>query len=660
LNEIHGFNFGIKRLKQAEEFAAMDKALDDKINNYLQQRSDFDEEKESLRIQAEIFLSNFNEEDFENFTPDLQNSILIALKNHRYEMLHDVSDDITPTDFSKKQLDSYLEYVNMKDKVTKKVLHENQNGTKVTHGKFVSDPKKKFMLLEGKNVMERMNSMGEEEIVQMEDDIEEEDSFKPLEEEDDLEIELDDVQTEHLMKMFQPKHEEVFEISSEDEAEAPKVGLKRRFDFPESVEKKAKLDDPVVIDTETLHEIRLSKTLVAQDQEDDDTDFEIMPEAPERSERNEPMSVPTPKTAPIENPPNIEVPFEEIITLESPGRSPVYTNPDTTTPLRNIQQEPLLENSTDVPIELNEPPTTLQVDPNNIVEHFDDITLDQFYEEDMNLQGEMAQSRKKSAHVTRSLIEQTKELLDLLGIPHITAPYEADAQCAYYNQIGAVDTVITEDSDVFLFGATSICSNIFSRDDNDHPEIYTMKNIESTMKLDRSKLIQLGYLLGGDYTDGVRNCGIVNAMECVVYFHNEKEVLEENISTSLHDFANWVRDLTIPEKGSFEDKIFKQKVKFVLPMSFPEDKIMNAYISPIVKQDVPDFKWGNLEMDKLYQFTSDYMQMTAQETDQLVKPALENRNNSQTNIQSFFIDGAVGEVKSKRLQKAIEKLNVKK
>jgi hypothetical protein len=137
LNEIHGFNFGIKRLKQAEEFAAMDKALDDKINNYLQQRS-----------------------DFENFTPDLQNSILIALKNHRYEMLHDVSDDITPTDFSKKQLDSYLEYVNMKDKVTKKVLHENQNGTKVTHGKFVSDPKKKFMLLEGKNVMERMNSMG--------------------------------------------------------------------------------------------------------------------------------------------------------------------------------------------------------------------------------------------------------------------------------------------------------------------------------------------------------------------------------------------------------------------------------------------------------------------------------------------------------------------
>ena len=36
------------------------------------------------------------------------------------------------------------------------------------------------------------------------------------------------------------------------------------------------------------------------------------------------------------------------------------------------------------------------------------------------------------------------------------APGEAEAELAYFNQILAIDLVLTSDSDVFLFGATHV------------------------------------------------------------------------------------------------------------------------------------------------------------------------------------------------------------
>lgn len=39
----------------------------------------------------------------------------------------------------------------------------------------------------------------------------------------------------------------------------------------------------------------------------------------------------------------------------------------------------------------------------------------------------------------------------------IVAPYEADAQLAYLNQKGYVDFIISEDSDLLVFGCKKVC-----------------------------------------------------------------------------------------------------------------------------------------------------------------------------------------------------------
>jgi 5'-3' exonuclease len=61
----------------------------------------------------------------------------------------------------------------------------------------------------------------------------------------------------------------------------------------------------------------------------------------------------------------------------------------------------------------------------------------------------------------------------MFGLPYIIAPMEAEAQCAYMDTIELVDGVVTDDSDVFLFGGRSVYKNLF--DDRKYVETYYMK-----------------------------------------------------------------------------------------------------------------------------------------------------------------------------------------
>lgn len=74
-----------------------------------------------------------------------------------------------------------------------------------------------------------------------------------------------------------------------------------------------------------------------------------------------------------------------------------------------------------------------------------------------------------------------------------------------------VDGVITDDNDVFLFGAKTVYRNFF--EEKKYVEEYRADQLAADLALTRDKLVRLALFLGSDYTEGVQGVGIVNAME---------------------------------------------------------------------------------------------------------------------------------------------------
>lgn len=100
------------------------------------------------------------------------------------------------------------------------------------------------------------------------------------------------------------------------------------------------------------------------------------------------------------------------------------------------------------------------------------------------------------------------ELLQFLGVPYVQAAGEAEAMCAFLNKHQVVDGCITNDGDVFLYGARTVYRNFTINSKDQHVDVYKMEDIERRLCLSRDSLIGLAVLSGCDYLPkGVKGVG---------------------------------------------------------------------------------------------------------------------------------------------------------
>jgi flap endonuclease-1 len=106
---------------------------------------------------------------------------------------------------------------------------------------------------------------------------------------------------------------------------------------------------------------------------------------------------------------------------------------------------------------------------------------------------------KRTVHITKAQIEECIELLEIMGIPYIVAPEEADSQCAELVKSGLADGVLTEDMDIMTFGANKIYRNLTSYK-KDTVEIL-MEDVLKELQLNYEQFVELCLLFGCDYCD---------------------------------------------------------------------------------------------------------------------------------------------------------------
>lgn len=131
------------------------------------------------------------------------------------------------------------------------------------------------------------------------------------------------------------------------------------------------------------------------------------------------------------------------------------------------------------------------------------------------VQGKLEEARKYSqatSVLTNKMIEESKRLLSLLGIPTIQAPSEGEATAANLTNTDLVQICASQDYDSILFGARRLVRNITISGKRKVPnrnayidvplEIFHLEDILDQTKLTNEQLVDVGILIGTDYNSG--------------------------------------------------------------------------------------------------------------------------------------------------------------
>lgn len=129
--------------------------------------------------------------------------------------------------------------------------------------------------------------------------------------------------------------------------------------------------------------------------------------------------------------------------------------------------------------------------------------------------GDFTLAQKMAArimHYSPQMVEETQRLLDLLGVPWVTAAAEGEAQAAVMAAKGQLDVVATQDWDALLYGSPVLIRNMM--DDGSkrygrvvHAESINLQTMLAENDLSREQLVDLAIMIGTDYHPGIKGIG---------------------------------------------------------------------------------------------------------------------------------------------------------
>ncbi|EJK53385.1 hypothetical protein THAOC_27193, partial [Thalassiosira oceanica] len=285
----------------------------------------------------------------------------------------------------------------------------------------------------------------------------------------------------------------------------------------------------------------------------------------------------------------------------------------------------------------------------------------------------------------------------LCGIPWVESPSEAEAQCAALERLGLVDGVVTEDSDIFVFGGQKVykvmtVSDLRSflrfptfadradprRANPPPPAIRTFSTSRSSSRPTTPGTSSASWAWtrtgsspwrcswAGTTPTESGGVGIVNGMEVLRAFPPAADGVE-GVHGGLSRFRDWMDgigdvlpDDATPPEVAFHGKHRSARTRWAAPADFPSRGIITAYLKPAVDISGTRFTWARPDLDALQRFCADALGWEREETARVVGPVLKvlESTSTQTRLESYFMryedNVTFGKVKSKRLQDVLK------
>ena len=190
-------------------------------------------------------------------------------------------------------------------------------------------------------------------------------------------------------------------------------------------------------------------------------------------------------------------------------------------------------------------------------------------------EGKMDDARKYAQQTTSmkdGMVEDSKHLLDLFGIPYIQAPSEGEATAALLTTTGHADVAASQDFDSILFGAKKLVRNFTNSGRRKLPNRNTYIEIEpeiidyqknlDALGITREQLIDVGILIGTDFNpDGFERIGPKTAIKMIKEYGKLEDVnqIQEQLQTINY---NAIRKIFLKPETADVDNIEFGQVRY--------------------------------------------------------------------------------------------------
>ena len=145
-------------------------------------------------------------------------------------------------------------------------------------------------------------------------------------------------------------------------------------------------------------------------------------------------------------------------------------------------------------------------------------------------EGRLDDARKfavRSSRMSPEIVEGSKKLLKLMGIPYIQAKGEGEAQASYMVARGDAWCVASQDYDCMLFGAPRMVKNLTISGSQTTPELIELDKVLGNLDITREQLVDMAIMVGTDFNQGIKGIGAKKGLKLIKEHGDIYHILEK-------------------------------------------------------------------------------------------------------------------------------------
>ena len=197
---------------------------------------------------------------------------------------------------------------------------------------------------------------------------------------------------------------------------------------------------------------------------------------------------------------------------------------------------------------------------------------------------------QQTSRMTPDILDSSKRLLRLLGIPVVQAPSDGEAQAAYMCSKGSVYAAASQDFDSILFGAPLLVRNLTISGRRKVPgknvykevktEIIDTPSMLQGLGLTRAQLVDVCIMIGTDFNRGIDGIGPKKGLK-LIQKHGNLEAALQAIGQEIPGYQD-VRDIFLNGPGSDDYSVVPGTIdkegtlEMMCSYGFSEDRVRSV------------------------------------------------------------------------------------